>query len=83
MRYNGLIQIILLWREKVNYKVNNKRIKRVNFFATTCLVGRNNNHVPRIRQTAITKRTLREHDTERCYEKVRRENESGTTTLCF
>ena len=56
--------------EKANYEVNDKSIKGVNFFATTCLVGQNNNHhVPRIRQTASTKCTLREHDIERYYAK--------------
>ena len=66
MRSNRLIQITLASREKANYEVNYKRIKAVNFFVTNYLVGRSNNHhVPTMRQTVSTKRTLREHDTER------------------
>ena len=68
MRSNRLIQITLVLREKANYEVNYKTIKTVSFFVTTYLVGRSNSHhVPRVRQTASTKHTLREHDTERYY----------------
>ena len=55
---------------KANHEVNYKRIKTVDFFVATYLVGRNNNHHDtRIRQTASTKPTLSEHDNERYYGK--------------
>ena len=70
MRSNRLTQTTLALREKANYEVNYKRIKTVDFFVTTYFVGQiNNHHDPRIRQTVSTKRTLREHDTERYYGK--------------
>ena len=70
MQSHQLTQTTLVLREKANYEVIYKRIKTVDFFVLNYFVGRNNNrHDPRIRQTVSTKRTLREHDTERYYGK--------------